>query len=223
MFTPSRRFGSLLLLLLVALAGCGDPASVAPIATDTAPATTTPPETVASPDFNRLTTLALVSGDRTLKVGDSTDQAESFFERPRRSFLLRELPEAFGPGYRARGWESDRQGFGIVSYRDRVAAAMLTVEGVDETVVQETLQTHRRNDDPNNPDRRTFTQESRVARYWFWEEANQRVMVCAAKTYRGDFTVTVAVGDIAALDALRMSPEEARNDANRAERAATGS
>lgn len=224
-----RRFGLGVLAAAlgvgVSVAGCGGPSKEgsvfasdpnAPEATDTAvdPTGTKTSAPQGPPDFTRRSRLALLGPGRRLRVGDPATQALEFFDRPARTFVLRDRPPAFPEEYRSKGWESEKESFAILSYENRVVLALYTLQGADERTLQEDfLDVYMGAYDFLQP---TVVPPGPSARYWFWEDDGHRLMICAARG-RAGLTVSLALGDVSAMDALRMSPSAALVDRRRAD------
>lgn len=220
------RLGLALLALAAAgVTGCGGPAkgaSAGPAdpATSAAGTTEIDPTSLATfapqnpPDFSRRSRLALMGPGRRLRVGDPATQALEFFDRPARTFVLRDRPPAFPEEYRSKGWESEKESFAIVSYDNRVVLALYTLQGADEqTLREEFLDVYLGEFSFIEP---TIVPPGPSARYWFWEDNGHRLMICAAKGKSG-LTISLAIGDESAMDALRMSPSWALSDRRRAD------
>ncbi|MFQ3587317.1 MAG: hypothetical protein SNJ74_10065 [Fimbriimonadaceae bacterium] len=206
------------------LSGCGGPAKDAPAraeASASAPAgTEIDPTSLATfapqdpPDFSRRSRLALMGPGRRLRVGDPATQALEFFDRPARTFVLRDRPPAFPEEYRSKGWESEAESFAIISYDNRVVLALYTLQGADErTLKEEFLDVYLAEYGFLEP---TVVPPGPSARYWFWEDNGHRLMICAARGKAG-LTISLAIGDESAMDALRMSPSWALSDRRRAD------
>jgi hypothetical protein len=168
--------------------------------------------------FGRQSGLGLINGRRLLQVGDPARGSEGFFEAPERSRELRDVPPGFEAKYRSRGWETASEGFGVLIYGDSIALAMRYYEHVQDEFFDELLDRYMR----WFPKLAPVSSAARVARYWFVQSGNDRLMICAARTPAGELTATIVVGHVAVMDALRMSPQSAGVDTLRAEKLLTG-
>lgn len=196
--------------ILLVLAGCA-PDAKAPSETPVAATA----ERVPPPDFKSLEMISdaprLFNENREVHVGQEVSEAENLIARPRRAADFRDLPPSFGAGYRSRGWEGDGEGFGIISYTNRVVVAVHTIGGVDERRL-ETMLTRYRTASELKPD---VAGES--ARYWFNAKGSIQLMLCAVQGKDGLY-ITEAVGWDRAMQALRMNPLQAENDVRKADK-----
>lgn len=177
----------------------------------TASGTSKPVETVAAPASLEPGELALFGPNGQIHVGEVQDSVEKVFPAPSTSYGVRDLPPGFHPPYRARGYETVRDGFGALYYGDRVAVAMRTDEDVTADQVQVIVDRYKASfGEPKSE----FVSDK--VSYWFWyrDARAQRLMVCVAKdTVRPNrLDLTQAVGDALVMTALRMSPQAAEED-----------
>lgn len=165
------------------------------------------------------TDLALISGKERLQVGDSLEKAARVLPSPVGAFGLKDLPPGFGQAFRARGFETRDDGLGLILVDNRVALAMRRVENVSVEAIEEVVKTYIRQF--GEPDE--SISGARIE-YRFWRKEDQRLMLCTApdRAEPARFDVTVAVGVISLMDALRMSYPAAREDRAMAERALPG-
>lgn len=164
------------------------------------------------------TDLALISESGRLRVGDSLEEAGRAFPPPD-SFGLKELPPGFGTGFRARGFETRDEGLGLILVDNRVAIAVRREENVKVERIEDVVKSFVRQF--GEPDE--SVSGARIE-YRFWNKEDQRLMLCTAPD-RADpthFDVTMAVGVMTLMDALRMSYPMAREDRAMAERALPG-
>lgn len=199
-----------LLGLLVVTVGCAAPdltkgqGSVPP---------TSPASDLPVPDPTVKSRVALVRSGRSVKVGDTPSAAFGVFGPPPRAWDFREMPPSLAPPYGARGWETTREGFGVITYNDVVVAAMRQIDDAPPSQLAEILQEHEA---ALGVARTEFVAGTQV-RYWFWEDGPHRLMVSALNRPRGELHVTVAMGDRAVLDILGISPAKATDDSLRVE------
>lgn len=208
----SHTFPISLLALFAALAGCGDPEKI-----DLAPK---PVFDIANkskpPEFGEATSIQLKNGPDALKVGDDVAASLGFFAKPKKAYEFRDLPNVFPPEFKSNGWENDVEGYGLISFDNRVAAAMRLLHKVDEARVQNEITSIR-----YQSGRETETVTGRAARYWFWESGRHRQMVCAVPEGKDTFLLTIAIGELNTMNALRMNQRLAEADTKRADRAPT--
>lgn len=198
-------------LSLIALAGCASPGNRAEARV---PAVMVPAVEIKRPDLTRRYELALISDDDELIIGNSSKAAMSFLPRPARAFDVRVLPQGMPAEFRAKGWETDTEGFAVVLYGDEVALAIRTLYKADTSTALEILERYQRRFRRHEP---TFV-GSRTSRYWFFQGEGHRLVICASSAARGDQTVTVALGTDNLMDAFRFSQVHAAKDGQRADR-----
>lgn len=195
-----------LLLLLAttafALAGCGS-GEDAKEAAKTAPQAD---ETVQpAGKAVRAEGIAMSFEGNSVHVGDAWESAEKLFPEHRGSYRLRSLPARFGSAFEAHGWESaERQGervvsygYGVITYKDLVIAAVYHAENQEPAHADELLDTQR-----NGTGTLQMHQVVTGDLQWnYWEDGTQRLMVLQDKGKKG-VDVTVLMGDAKVLDAL---------------------
>lgn len=145
----------------------------------------------------------------TLKVGDSPSDVEKIYPTPAASTSFKELPPGFQAPYRARGYETQHDGLGVIYYDNEVALAMHHEENLSSTDVDN--ETRAYTSLFGNP---TSTLSGRQVRYWFWQVDQRRLMICATmdQHQKDRYDLTVAVGDSVVMDALRMNRAAASED-----------
>ena len=122
--------------------------------------------------------------------------------------VRRASPARFGSAFEAHGWEAtDRQGdrvvsygYGVITYKDLVVAAIYHAEDQENSFAQQILETQR-----NGTGSLKMTEVKTGDVQWdFWEEGTQRLMVLQDKGKKGT-DVTILMGDSKVLDALGAS------------------
>lgn len=134
----------------------------------------------------------------SVHVGDAWEAAQKLFPERRGAYRLRSLPERFGRDFESHGWETNEgQGYGVITYKDLVAAAIYHAEDVDEDYAQKLLAAQRAGTGALKMN------EVRNGKLdWsFWESGSQRLMVLLAKGAKGT-DVTILMGDAKVLDSL---------------------
>ncbi len=171
---------------------------------------------VAPPKNPTPTDIALVRRGQLVSVGMTADEAFRVFRDPREGgFEDERLPPNFAAPYRARSWEGKDRGFGVITYQDRVVAAMYQEQKASYQRALEFVQVHQ--DRLQRP--ADITVPGRKVNFWFWEQDDQRLRVCAFQSGGKDgVKITTAMGDITVLDALNASPSKAREEAPRVDR-----
>jgi hypothetical protein len=171
---------------------------------------------VPEPDWRVDSDLRLLSPTGDARIGDPVESARKLFPKPEvRAAAFQDLPPGFGPGFSSSGWETDAEGYGIISLGARTVVAMHMEMGVGESRVNEIVSRYRRrlpSKFAENFDLEKPHASHSWVRYWFAEENGHRLMVCAVRLEEGVLNVTEALGTEEALDALRMSPRFAAED-----------
>ncbi len=171
-------------------------------------------EKVPAPNFGRSSSIVLENDGTKLHVGDPGQKAFGLYEKPKKSYEFRDLPAQFGEGFRARGWESDIESYGVITFEDQLAVAVRTLLKVEEARVQEAIRNVR-----YEAGKEIQAVTSSKSRYWFWEVGRHRKMICAMDTGNEEFTLTIAIGENNAMTGLRMSVQHAERDSRRADAA----
>jgi hypothetical protein len=174
---------------------------------------------VEVPDSLAPTDLGILNDGNLLRVGDSLEDANRVFPAPQDIFGLKELPPGFGSGFRARGYETPREGLGLILVDNRVAVAMRRIEDVSADTAKDAVRRYVAEfGEPSES-----VSGARIE-YRFWSKEDQRLMVCTAPDRKepSRYDVTVAVGVSTLMDALRMSYASAREDRAIAEKALPG-
>jgi len=192
--------------LLALLAGCQSqtPASESPTPSE-------PP--VAAPSNLDRTDLALVNGSERLYVGDTWDVAARVYPAPRSAFEFNELPEKLQANFRARGWETAQEGFGVVLANDRIAAAMLQLDAANQSQLEKILKAYRE----MLPSLTPTEVAGRQVRFTFYENDSQRLMICAQQM-NPRLYITIAVGDKDVMRQLGADPTRAASDRDELDR-----
>lgn len=213
---------AVLLLVALALFGCGQQTEVAPVVD--APEM---PSTVAAvkskspafaPDFKARPAFGIATRKGNATVGQTLDQALEIFAEPPGSFSQSELPPSLDTPYEARGWQKQNEGCGFILFEGRVAAIVYQLDRVKSDRLDELL-TLQRN---------AFGKEdkpllSKHVNYWFWngetkeDVGTDSLMVCATEAKPGLFNITIAAGAKPVMQALGMTEDAASRDATRAE------
>ena len=180
----------------------------------------TPAAQIHTPNFKETSSLRMVEGGQQLKVGDDVGEGElPLFPRPeKRAVAFRDLPPGFGPEYQSKGWETDAEGFGIISLNGRLVVAVRTELGVDESRVAQILRKYRIALDTRFSDALDIDKpdpQISFARYWFVDDVPHRLMICAVRMKTGVINITEAIGFDEAMDALRMGKDQAKHDLER--------
>lgn len=189
------------------LAGCGS----APTASNGPTSAFSSSGEVSRPEFGGSTSIAMLNGGASLQVGDAEAKAVDFIGRPQKWYEFRDAPPQFGSAFRARGWETENDGFGWITYDGQIVVAQWTRRRVDDALVQEVVAEYR-----NRLGNAQSSVAKSTAKYWFWEQGRHRLMICAANQDAKRYVLTIAIGEINAMNGLRMTSGLAIRDADRA-------
>jgi len=164
------------------------------------------------------TQIALVRRGEPVTVGMKPEEAFRIFKDPGRlGFERNDLPPGFPEGYRARTWEAESQGFGVITFNDRIVVAMYQEERANQERVSEFVRVHQERMGQMRPQ---IINGRRVS-YWFWELDGQRLMICAFQTERDGVRITTSMGDAGVLEALGVNYDRALRDQEKIDRALT--
>lgn len=177
-------------------------------------------DSVVAPDFAATghSRIALSAWGHTVQVGDSRDQVAEVFPAVQRAIESSDLPAQFGANFKARVWERGNDGFGVILYGTRdgkgnVCVAIASYDQCDEQKLAEIIAAQE-----TACDRKLEPSEATThSQYWFAEDADVRLMVCAYGDSKDSKKVTVAIGTISAMDALGASPTAAKRDSGQVE------
>lgn len=198
----------LLLVSVLILAGCG--AQPAPpdaqnnvLAT---PAAVAAKSETPAPDFARTSLLGVRKSTGTVRVGDDRNEGFKVFAAPEQSYDQDDLPPSITAPYQAVGWQKQDEGFGMILYEGRIAAAVYQLNRTNSARFADILALHT-----TAYGEVAKTIPGRRVRYWFWEDesAGQTLMICASEIQPDVFNVTVAIGTNRLMQALGMEPDRA--------------
>ncbi|HZH97872.1 MAG TPA: hypothetical protein VEX38_02790 [Fimbriimonadaceae bacterium] len=174
--------------------------------------------TIAAP---RLTEgeLGLIHNRRILRVKDRAEDVSRAFPSPTVAYTFKDLPPGFASPFRAEGYETARDGFGVIYYQGELSAAIHREQGV---TVEDVAETRKRYENEFGPGDHHLTGGS--VYYIFWERGDQRLMLCSARDLADGsrYNLTLAIGAKTVLDALRINLEDARRDKAEAEKLYSG-
>ncbi|CAN5732142.1 hypothetical protein BH11ARM2_BH11ARM2_18250 [soil metagenome] len=192
------------LAALLLLAGCqgGESKKDADAADGTEP---DPP--IGAPATLKPSRLFLVGGESILRLGDDWGDAEKVFPAPKESFPVSELPDRFGKPYSAKGWNEAHDGFGVILYSDRIAAAMVQNERPDASSADKI---RKRYGDELSSITPVEVRGGNV-NFTFWEDGDQRLMLLEQKM-ENRVRTTIALGDKNVMDGIGASVERAQQD-----------
>lgn len=171
------------------------------------------PAKVAPPNFNDRTSLKMVRKGDEVRVGDDIDSALRAFSEERNAYKVTEMPPGWkDPAYSCQGWDTGLVGFAAITFDEKVALALYHEDKVSEDRLQEILDTYQRMLQSNGQ-----PETGSKVRYRFWEDGNQRLMICAVQSPEG-LNISIALGVKHIMDFFNMNPLSASKDRQEAER-----
>lgn len=195
------------------LAGCGSEAK-APVPADEPSYRIVYDGPARTPDIDAKSALFMRPGDKTVTIGTGAEVMREIFPKPDGATEIRQRPPEFTEEYLSRGWETEDEAVGWVSYSGQVVLILHTLHSLEEAdLKKDHVERYTRYFSGIEP---TVIQ-GKSARFWFWQDGSHRFMICAGKSRRGGIDVTLAIGDTAVMDALRMMPSKAEFDKTRAD------
>lgn len=200
---------SLFAISLAHLGGCGGPSaedetSSAPtVDIISRPEVSLDPPSSVDPEGVRL-----LRAGKPIYLGDSEDKVFTTFGRPPRTTDFFEEPPITGEEYQARGWQGSGEGFGAIFLRDRLVLAQQTLEKVSEVTV---LEIETEYDEAHRGLPMTLI-PGKYGSYRFWTKGDTRAMLVKSQGRRGQVSLTLVIGMVPIMDALRMSETAARED-----------
>lgn len=195
-------FGGIALVIAISLAGCRT-GETAP--SDSPEGELSSSSTVAEPSPIQDSGLHLLHHGDSIRLGVSYEDALKVFEPPKNAFDFAELPPNFRPPYRARGWETAKEGFGTITYNTRVVLAIWQTDDGD-------LRTYEKLVSMYGLEFPTLTAQevtNGTIRYKFYETNGQRLMILAVPDAGTNVHITVALGLSETMSAIGADPLQA--------------
>jgi hypothetical protein len=195
-------FGGIALGVAVLMTGCraGEPTP-----SDNPDGELASSSTVAEPSPIRDSGLHLLHHGDSIRLGVNYEEALKVFEPPKNAFDFAELPPNFRPPYRARGWETAKEGFGTITYNTRVVLAIWQTDEGD-------LRTYEKLVSAYATEFPTVTAQevtNGTIRYKFYESNGQRLMILAVPDAGATVHITVALGLSETMSAIGADPAQA--------------
>lgn len=190
-------------ILAAVLAGCrtGDPAT-----TDLPEGEGSVASAVSEPLPIQDSRLHLLHHGNSLNLGVNYDEALKVFEPPKNAFDFTELPPNFRPPYRARGWETAKEGFGAITYNTRIVLAIWQTDQGDLRTYESLVATYAA-EFPTVPSDEVTNGK---VRYTFYESNGQRLMILAVPDAGSTVHITVALGLNETMSAIGADQAQAR-------------
>ncbi|MBX3118820.1 MAG: hypothetical protein KF784_07115 [Fimbriimonadaceae bacterium] len=197
------------------LIGCGNAGKAAPT-TDELTYRIVYDGPTRPPDLDGKSALFMRAGEKNVTVGIGAELLREMFPKPEKATEIRQLPPGFTEDYLSRGWETEDESVGWVSYSGQAVLVMQTLRRLEDGDLQrDYVQQYTRLFSGIEP---TVIQGA-TASFWFWQNGPHRFMICGTKSRKGGIDITLALGDVSIMDALRMMPSKAEFDKGRADTA----
>lgn len=166
---------------------------------------------VMVPEYTELSRVRLPEGRRYVSLGDTEEKALSVFPRSSRGFDFPEITiPGFPPDFKAKGWESNTKGFGVILHDDRVVLAMEQFEAIEADEFASMLENIKT---VNGLDRfQAVTQDK--AEYWFTKMGTDILAISRVAGNKKRYQVTITIGNEHILDALGILKNVNKEDAN---------
>ena len=197
-----RIFTALSLGLVMVLAGCRAGEAAPSDSPDGEVAATS---TVAEPLPIQDSVLHLLHHGDSLRLGVNYEEALKVYEPPKNAFDFAELPPNFRPPYRARGWETAKEGFGTITYNTRVVLAIWQTDGGDLRTYEKLVAAYA----TEFPALTAQEITNGTVRYKFYEANGQRLMILAVPDAGSTVHITVALGLSETMSAIGADPTQA--------------
>lgn len=188
------------LLLVVVLAGCR---GAEPVAEDNpeGPEVVAPSPSIEPPTIRESVFQLLYEG-YGLRLGEQYADIEPRIAVPKNAFEFTELPPGLTPPFRARGWQSSREGLGVVTYNERVVLIMRQREQASPGDYEEARSFYT-SEYPLIP---AETVSGGKSQNTFLRKDGQTLMISATRSDAG-LTLTVAIGQDEVMKIIGATPE----------------
>ncbi len=204
------RYLPILLVVAAILVGCNSEQKAA----SKQPAETPKQDkSIDLPSNLQSSTLGLIKNRRLVRVGDSAEQALEAFEKPDKARAMSEPPPDWPKDIRATGWESDDRGLGLLMSSERVVGMLYSESETTPERIAEI-----KGDYTSTFGTPQAVSDSTNVHYSFWEDDENRLVICSTKNHKGKLVVTVACGLKSIMDKLGLSISEAKKESETAER-----
>jgi hypothetical protein len=218
----SHRVFVLLTLLLIA--GCGQEGGI------TAPSADEPPlDSVTTNLTLGAGQLALHHGGYAATVGEEISTVTEHLTYDKKKFAVTTLPARFeNPPYTASGWESidGTEGFGAICLKGLIAAAILREHYDNREEASNAIDRYTADAEAEGLSKSEFT--SGDDRFIFWEEAAlksrtpNRMMILESPAKDNKVQLTIALGAVPVLDAIRVNQKATEADMQKLQRSESG-
>jgi hypothetical protein len=184
-------------LLTLAIYGCN--------ATETASNSTDLPKIpitgLAVAEYSGTATHGLSNGKRIVPLGATRDIFMLAFPRPSRGFPLEDNVPGLPKEYQAEGWESEKEGAGIILNDGRITLVMHQYEALDAQEFADILKVVQ----AGFGDVNFKLKEEDKADYWFASKGSEWCVVSRLRGSNKTYQVTTTVGDKALMDFMGIT------------------
>lgn len=208
-FRHLLAYSAIASFLLANLAGCSAPPTITASGNTPEDPVELIVELPKSPEEGKY---YLENEGKKLYVGDAVEQAFAVYPRPDRSFAVDNVPESLSGPYEAKGWETTRRSFGIITTKNKVAVALLIDDRATDVDVQNALtELITKHGEASN------IVEAGNNRYWFWDSPDCRLMLCTSVDEQKRMNLALALGNPRIMTVLRMNSILAQEDVKTAQ------
>jgi hypothetical protein len=152
-------------------------------------------------DYSTLSTLSIANGKRSFKLGETPEKALTLFPRPSRGFPIEENIPGFPEALKARGWETNQEGFGVIFRDEQVLLAMHQFEGLEVDQFAELL-VEVQAATPGAEYSKSTKDETDI---WWCTDGRDVLMISRTPNKKKKYQVTVTLGNRLLVDALGMT------------------
>jgi hypothetical protein len=142
----------------------------------------------------------LFNGKKLVPIGGNREVFNSAFPRPSRGFPLEEVVPGLPKEFVSEGWETDREGAGMITYDGQIVLVMHQYEALDAGEFAEILKVSQ----SGFGDKRFKYWEEPQADYWFCEDENDACVISRLRGSKKTYQVTVTAGDRELLTFLKI-------------------
>jgi len=126
---------------------------------------------------------------------------------------MTEPPPDWPKDIRASGWESEDRGFGLLISNEKIVGMLYSENETTPERIAEIKADY--SSTFGNPQ---ASSDSTNVHYSFWEDDENRLVICSTKNHKGKLVVTVGCGLKQIMDKLGLSIGEAKKESEAAER-----
>lgn len=163
---------------------------------------------VLVPEYVELSKARLPNGRRFLSLGDSEEKALSIFSRPSRGFPIEDSIPGLPADFKAKGWDSGTEGFGVIIHDDKIVLAMHQYEAIEADEFASILVNVQ---ETNGLGRFQKAMQDK-AEYWFVKVGKDIIAISRVAGTKKRYQVTVTVGNEHLMNALGILRDVKKED-----------